>query len=67
LMPCANPSCALLMGKDYLCKGCYKLVHWFCAVGDKKLPIPFQRVTQMMTMLRSFMNCFLFNFQTVMR
>jgi hypothetical protein len=36
LMPCANPSCALLMAKDYLCKGCNKPVHWFCAVSDKE-------------------------------
>jgi len=32
LHPCGNPNCGCPMGTDYLCIGCRKPVHWFCAV-----------------------------------
>ena len=34
LLPCANPNCARLMSRDYLCIGCGQPVHWFCAAGN---------------------------------
>jgi len=34
LRPCNNPYCARPMANDYLCKGCRKPVHWFCALGN---------------------------------
>jgi hypothetical protein len=34
LLPCANPNCARLMLRDYLCIGCGQPVHWFCAAGN---------------------------------
>jgi hypothetical protein len=34
LHPCGNPNCGRPMGMDYLCIGCKKPVHWFCAVGN---------------------------------
>jgi hypothetical protein len=34
LLPCANPNCAHLMLRDYLCIGCGQPVHWFCAAGN---------------------------------
>jgi hypothetical protein len=34
LHPCRNPNCGHPIGTDYLCIGCKKPVHWFCAVGN---------------------------------
>ena len=35
--PCSNPKCGQPMSNDYLCIGCRKPVHWFCAAGSEEV------------------------------
>jgi len=36
-LPCSNPKCGQPMSNDYLCIGCCKPVHWFCAAGSEEV------------------------------